>query len=190
MGLFDWLKKKRHDEIQITVEIQDSVEEKPTTESTKYDDLVLSETDFLGKAAKAKNEALDAIKAKKYDKAWGLLHDVKTNYLQHANRSEFSTRDTIRLDATVHEHFANILRIEAKHRDAFVHILYWIAANDRMTKNQQNKLSSYFNRAKFQNVDKLEIIQLIESQHPIPDYREIQTAVRGWGRREEGQNPS
>jgi hypothetical protein len=35
--------------------------------------------DFLGKAAVAKNNALTAVKAKQYDKAWRLFHEQKIN---------------------------------------------------------------------------------------------------------------
>ena len=50
------------------------------------------ENDFLGKAAESGHKAQDAVKAKKYDLAWGFYHEQKTFYMQHANCSGFTAK--------------------------------------------------------------------------------------------------
>jgi hypothetical protein len=108
--------------------------------------------DHLGKAAEAGRKAKGAIKNKKYDEAWGLLHEQKFQYMEHANLNGFNMEQTLALDADVHEHLANILRLENKHKDALTHILYWVAAqNHRPKKSHEKKLASYFNRCKLKN---------------------------------------
>ncbi|HHF3152712.1 TPA: hypothetical protein ACPJ2A_004591 [Vibrio diabolicus] len=109
--------------------------------------------DFLGKAANAGQKAKKAMKLKNFDEAWGLFHEQKSLYIQHANRSGFTANQTLALDATVHEEMANILRQEGKHNDALVHIVYWVlAGSERPIKRHDQKLKAYFNRCKFQKV--------------------------------------
>ncbi|EJG0692348.1 hypothetical protein C4G81_RS22265 [Vibrio parahaemolyticus] len=109
--------------------------------------------DFLGKAANAGQKAKKAMKLKNFDEAWGLFHEQKSLYIQHANRSGFTANQTLALDATVHEEMANILRQEGKHNDALVHIVYWVlAGSERPIKRHDQKLQAYFNRCKFQKV--------------------------------------
>lgn len=103
----------------------------------------------LGEAAVARGEALQAIRDGEHDKAWGLLHDVKSHYLQHANWYGMTARQTLALDASVHKHLANILRKEGKHHDAMVHVLYWLGAPEgRLNKSESAKFRAYFNRCK------------------------------------------
>ncbi|RZF84367.1 hypothetical protein EXT46_03360 [Pseudoalteromonas sp. CO325X] len=109
--------------------------------------------DFLGKAANAGQKAKKAMKLKNFDEAWGLFHEQKSLYIQHANRSGFTANQALALDATVHEEMANILRQEGKHNDALVHIVYWVlAGSERRIKRHDQKLQAYFNRCKFQKV--------------------------------------
>ncbi|MFA0570700.1 hypothetical protein [Vibrio gallaecicus] len=109
--------------------------------------------DFLGKAANAGHKAKAAMKLKNFDEAWGLFHEQKSLYIEHANRSGFTANQALALDATVHEEMANILRQENKHNDALVHIVYWVVAgSERPIKRHNQKLLAYFNRCKFQNV--------------------------------------
>lgn len=78
----------------------------------------------MGKAAEAGQKAKDAKRTKEYDKAWGLYHEQKMLYMQHANRSDFTNRQVLALDSQVHEDLANILRVEKKNDNALTHILY------------------------------------------------------------------
>lgn len=89
-----------------------------------------SENDCLGKAAEAGNKAKQAIKDKKFDIAWKLLHEQKQHYMEHAKKNQFSAQQALSLDSNVHESLANILRLEGKHQDAFFNILYWVIASN------------------------------------------------------------
>tara|TARA_R110002060_G_scaffold78104_2_gene90643 strand:- start:96 stop:323 length:228 start_codon:yes stop_codon:yes gene_type:complete len=59
----------------------------------------------LGKAAEAKHAAKDAIKRKKLDEAWRLLHEQKWYYGQHVNSGigGFTPASALALNSTVHE---------------------------------------------------------------------------------------
>lgn len=107
--------------------------------------------DFLGRAAKKKQLAKQAIKDKKFDDAWKYLHEQKILYLQHANRpdSGFDHLSTMVVDASIHEDLANILRLENKHKDALLNISYvykvnFTAKRPRIT--LEKKLKVYFGR--------------------------------------------
>ncbi|WP_217525245.1 hypothetical protein [Vibrio metschnikovii] len=113
----------------------------------------LTHEDFLGKAAQVGHEAKAAIKLNKFDEAWRLFHEQKSLYVQHVNQSGFTPNQALALDATVHEDMANLLRLEGRHKDALVNIVYWVlAGSERPIKRHDQKLRSYFNRCKFQNV--------------------------------------
>lgn len=108
--------------------------------------------DYLGKAAINKHQAKAAIKAKKFDVAWRLLNEQKTYYMKHANCSGFTKAQVIALDGTVHEDLANILQLEKNHIDALVNIIYWAMSGTRTKKAHVRKLTTYFNRCKFEQV--------------------------------------
>ncbi|MDO6461863.1 hypothetical protein Q4485_14220 [Granulosicoccaceae sp. 1_MG-2023] len=137
--------------------------------------------DFLGKAAEAGHKAKAAVKAKKYHEAWKLYHDQKSLYMQHANKFGFTARQTIALDASVHEDMANILRHENKHEEALVHIVYWVlAGNDRPLKRHQQKLKSYFNRCKFKKTTLSEAQRAIQLQSKMAEFKRASSSVAGW----------
>lgn len=141
--------------------------------------------DYLSMAAKAGHKAKAAVKAKEFDKAWKLYHEQKSLYLYHANRSSFTTLDTLSLDATVHEHLANILRLESKHDAALVNILYWITSQThRPIKRHHEKLTAYFNRCKFRNTPLTEASDYIALKRSSPDFSEIQLKVAEWRERQ------
>lgn len=192
MSIFDWfrlnkrsIEKPSQSRVPKTTPTQ-SINKAPTPKPEKrgppenLDDLVDHDKDFLGKAAKAKHQALAAIKARDFDTAWKHLHEQKGFYLQHASRVGFTPQQTVALDASVSENMANILRMEGKHKEAFVHILYWAISSTRSTKNQENKLLAYYKRAKFFKIGLMDVHQFIEDNSPMPDYREIQNAVKVW----------
>ncbi|EHR1165344.1 hypothetical protein L3I74_004477 [Vibrio parahaemolyticus] len=145
MGLFDFFRKNKTSNQDVTlnkpeVELNEIVEE--------FDNV-----DYLGKAASAGTKAKQAVKNKKYDKAWKLFHEQKEMYAMHANRSGFTARQALALDSQVHEELGNILRAEGKHLDAFNHILYWVCCNNnRPIQKHEQKLTAYFNRCKLKNV--------------------------------------
>ena len=140
-----------------------------------------SKHDYLGKAAEAGRKAKDAFDAKEHDKAWGLLHEQKMFYMQHANRSGFDRCQILALDSQVHEKLANILRVEKKHDQALSHVLYWVIANNRNPiKRHHQKLVTYFRRCKFQNTSVDEAIQFSSLPITHPDYLVAQSKVAEW----------
>lgn len=177
MSIFDWFKPKKPTYVAPTTA---SKPNRDPAHTKQYDRTVYSDTDFLGMAANAKHDALAAIKAKDFDTAWKHLHEQKGFYLQHANRVGFTPQQTVALDATVEENMANILRMEGKHQEAFVHILYWVTSSSGITKNKEKKLLAYYRRAKFPEIGLMDVHQFIEDNSPMPDYREIQNAVKVW----------
>lgn len=169
MGLFGIFKRKKP---------------KPDLAYENYAQEVMADfqkDDFLGKAAEAGHKAKAAIKDKQYDKAWGLYQEQKSFYMQHANRSEFTTNQALALDASVHEDMANILRLENKHEDALVNIVYWVLAGaGRPIKRHQQKLKSYFNRCKLKNTELSEVEKIIASNTKLPEFTLARSIVSEW----------
>jgi hypothetical protein len=141
----------------------------------------LSRPDFLGLAAAAGSEAREAVRAGYYNKAWGLYQDQKNLYLQHANHSGFTARQAIALDASMHQQMANVLRLEGRHADALVHILYWAAgASTRPVKAHEAKVRAYFNRCKMKNTTLDEVQVYLSSRRGPANYSGIQKQVKRW----------
>ena len=136
--------------------------------------------DHLGKAASAGNKARAAVKAADYNLAWRLYHGQKEHYLRHASRNQFTRAQTLALDACVSQDLANILRLEGKHDDALVHILYWICTSETPTKTQQQKLIAYFNRCKFKGVSHLDLHATVEILCKNPEFIQTRNAVSRW----------
>ena len=147
-----------------------------------FDDFISFEIgeDYLGKAAKAGHAAKAAIRVGQYDAAWGLLHEQKTLYAQHANKGRWNARDVLALDGSVSEQLANILRLEAKHEQALVHILYWIITSQKPIKRHEQKLRTYFGRCKFQITTLEEVQRFIGNNKKKPDFVTIQSKINEW----------
>lgn len=136
--------------------------------------------DHLGKAAGAKHAAKQAIREKRFDDAWRLLHEQQSEWLSHANRQRFTQQQTLSLLSSINEDMANVLRLEGKHDEAMVHILYCVATNSRPTQAQRKKLGSYFRRCKFEDVSSSQVDDAVERLKSKPDFREAQVVVAGW----------
>lgn len=139
-----------------------------------------SREDYLGKAASLGDEAEAAMEQGDYDSAWRLLQEMKEVYGLHAARENFAPAQTLSLDAGVSLALANILRLEAKHADALVHILYWASTEHRTAKSSQQKLRAYFNRCRFKNVSMADAEALIAESRPLPDFVHIRDVVCHW----------
>lgn len=138
-------------------------------------------SDHLGKAAREKKAASQAIKEKKYDKAWRHLNNQKAEYMKHANAFGFSPEHILALDGTVHEQMANVLGLEGKNDDALVHILYCVATTARPTKAQKKKVHTYFRRCKFDPRYEIGRADLaVRMIRKSPDYRMAQELVKQW----------
>lgn len=147
---------------------------------TKTTNPALLNGNFLGKAADAKHKALQAVKNKEFDKAWKMFHEQKVNYMQHAAWAKFTRLQTLRLDGSVSENLANVLRLEGKHSQALVHVVYWIASSREITKTQKKKLGPYLNRTGLKNITESQVWAYIKSIKTNPDYRFIQAKVNEW----------
>lgn len=169
MDLFSIFKKKKPEADPEAL----SQTEKVISEFEKYD--------FLGKAAAALHKAKAAVKSKQHDEAWGLYHEQKSFYMQHANRSNFTAKQALALDASVHEEMANILKLEGKHEDALAHIVYWVLAGvERPIKRHQQKLQSYFNRCEFKNTTLSDATKIINAQTKLPQFALARSIVSEW----------
>lgn len=171
MGFFDFLKRRSAQKPLQGDDIQSLVER---LQAGAFKE------DHLYDAAAAGAKAKEAAAAGKFDEAWGLYQDQKQHYLKHAARSGFTKAQVLALDASVSESLANILRLEGKHHDALVHIVYWVAASSRVTKSQQQKIPAYFNRCKFKNITLSEFTTLIETSRPNPDFKKFRDIIYGW----------
>ncbi len=136
--------------------------------------------DYLGEAAQFEREARLAVKEKRYDDAWRLLHLTKQQYGKHAARYGMTRRQTIALDASVHEDLANIRRLEGKHPDALIHLLYCIAKSSRPTQAQEKKLITYFERCGFADATMNDLRVLRSSAEHSASLPEIRNQVTAW----------
>jgi len=136
-----------------------------------------SDNNFLGDAAEFKQQGVLSVKNKEYSKAWEAFHKQKHCFMKHADEHNFTAQQTSALDASVGENLANILRLEGKHVDALVHIIYWVSTSSRITKVQEKKLIAYFNRSKLNDVGISQVEKFIESR---PEFARIKQQVSEW----------
>jgi len=139
MGIFDFIKNKLLGTKQ-KIETVNRHEE--------FNDLV-EHRDYLESAAEKKCEALNLIKEKRFDDAWRVLHQKKQLLMLHSNQYGCTKQQAIAIDGAVHEHLANILRLEGRHDEALIHCVYWIksSADHHITTSQLKKLPAYLNRS-------------------------------------------
>lgn len=137
--------------------------------------------DYLGPAAEARKAGKAAIKEGRHDDAWGYFHDQKSLYMQQANRSEFTALQVLALDSTVHVDLANILRLEKRDHEALAHILYVVIAQGaRASKQDEQKLATYFKRCKLQNTDIADVKKFASSKIAYPDFLSAQSKAKEW----------
>lgn len=141
----------------------------------------MNHSDYLEKAMYFQRQAEAAVKTKKFDEAWEAYNKQKQEYYRHANRYGHTAKQAVALEASVHEGFANVLRLEKKHLQAFMDILYWvIASKEHLTKKQNQKLVSYFNRCKFNKVTIDDVYKYIDSYSGLANLREISKQCQLW----------
>ncbi|MCG8608928.1 MAG: hypothetical protein MI864_00190 [Pseudomonadales bacterium] len=137
--------------------------------------------DCLGQAAELGLQIKAALNDKNYDVAWKLCHNQKKLYLKHAKKNRFTARQILAIDGGAHYQLANILRLEGKHQEALVHILYWVmSGSDRPVKAHQQKLQSYFNRCKFKNTTLAQAKMLLANQTEMPEFTLARRIVLNW----------
>ncbi len=180
MGIFNFFNKGKSQSLPGEV-----VCESDSSDDISDDEFVVSGLVFkegnLGKAAKVGHKAKDAVRAGEYDLAWSLFSEQQRIYMKHAMEQSFSAADTFTIDGSVSVDFANILRLEGKHRQALVHIIYWIVTSRFSYKTHDQKLGAYFRRCKFNNLNLCDIERFIEDSRGRPDFEAIQLMVANWG---------
>jgi hypothetical protein len=106
------------------------------------------DVDYLQLAQEKGREAKVAMREKNNAEAWELLQQQKSFYNKFSINEGSNESELIALDSSVSKDLANLLRQDKKHKDALVHIIYWVANSKTVTKDQESKLRVYFNRAK------------------------------------------
>lgn len=137
----------------------------------------ISKDDHLGLAENANYCAKLAMKNKDYKEAWSLFQERKDQFYTHTQKQDFSFYHTTMIVADVHEDFANILRLEGNHKQAFVDMIFCVAGEYPTVKYKAKKLPAYFNRAKLNDVPFEEVEEFIYSIKDLPDYAVIQKKV-------------
>lgn len=136
--------------------------------------------DYLSPAAEAGAEAARAVKAGEYDKAWAAYQEQKMLYMQHAEQSEFTGRQTIALDSSVHKGMANVLRLEKRHPDALAHVLYWAIGSQMPIKRCEAKVRAYLNRCKLKNTSLDDVLTFVASRTRVTSLALIQRQIKAW----------
>jgi hypothetical protein len=137
--------------------------------------------DYGSLSASALMRAKKAIKEKRFDDAWGLLHQAKISGVEHCKSqpNNCSRMQLIYYETRPHAAMANILRMEKKHTQALIDYTYFVTDSENLTvKYKRKKLRAYFNRAKLSNITLDEYKDFIFSMNGEPDYFKIETFVK------------
>lgn len=143
------------------------------------DEDVDGDVDYLQLAAEKGREAKLAMREKNNAEAWELIQQQKHFYSQLTDQQTISVTEMIGLDSNVSKDLANLLRLEKKHKDALVHIIYWVANSKSVTKDQESKLRAYFNRAKLTGPTVNDVMDYCLAAG-IKEFHVIQKDVDSW----------
>jgi hypothetical protein len=132
----------RPDESPPAVVVQEDGNAEPAAADVDVD------VDYLQLAQEKGREAKVAMREKNNAEAWELLQQQKSLYNKFSISEGSNESELTALDSSVSKDLANLLRQDKKHKDALVHIIYWVANSKTVTKDQESKLRVYFNRAK------------------------------------------
>jgi hypothetical protein len=152
---------------------------RPESPGTHHSDFS-PEEDHLSLAAEARRAVAVAVESEDFDEAWRLLHLVKHHYALHAAESGFTASQLRTLDGSVHEDLANVLHLEGRDDEALIQIIYWVATSEKSISRHDRKISAYFTRCNFNNVQLDEIEAFVSSVKSNPDFRLIDHQVRKW----------
>ncbi|WP_148716495.1 hypothetical protein [Chitinolyticbacter meiyuanensis] len=147
---------------------------------------VVTIDDYLGRAAEAHTKARIAWRDKHYDEAWGNLITQKQLYLQHAIREKFSAHELLALDASVDVHMANVLRMEGRHRQAFLHIMYaMMAGRTSFDIGAAERVAVYYRRAKLTKTSLSDVLDYARAHCGRVEFTEIREQTAWWFSKEE-----
>ena len=140
---------------------------------------VAADADYLVLALDKGNEAQIAMREKNNTEAWGLLQSQKQLNSKFVASQSAGADALVALDSPVSKDLANLLRQEKKHKDALVHIIYWVGNSQSVTKDQQSKLRAYVNRAKL-SVTTVDDVMGYCSADGVKQLHVVQKDVDNW----------
>lgn len=136
--------------------------------------------DYLGQAANQGTKARAAIDAGDFDAAWGHYQEMNEIYLMHATKQNFTVKQTLALIGSTHRAMAKLLKLEGRHPDALVHILYCTACSKSALHKELKHYRPYFNRCKFDCVELQEVTSRLRDWKKNPDFVGIRDTVAEW----------
>ena len=165
----------KQDEVLAVVVVKEDRNSKPIVVED-----VDGDVDYLQLAAEKGREAKLAMREKNNAEAWELIQQQKHFYSQLTDQQSISVTELIGLDSNVSKDLANLLRLEKKHKDALVHIIYWVANSKSVTKDQESKLRAYFDRAKLMGPTFDDVYDYCKAERGKKEFDVIQKDVDSW----------
>lgn len=109
--------------------------------------------DHLSQASILKKKLEELIKAKQYNEAWKLTHEISEIYIKHIRSASYgNTPDIVAwamcLSNSMSEYRAVILSKEGKHLDALLQSVWRAAVEHRPIKKYEQKMLVYLRKAK------------------------------------------
>ena len=125
------------------------------------------------------DKAKVAISEKNYANALEHLQQQKDHYLRASSKERRSKIESTILDSSVSKDLANVFRLEKKHLGALIHIIYWVANSQSITKDQESKLRAYFNRTKLKGATVEDVMEYCLADG-VKELRAIEVDVNSW----------
>ena len=125
------------------------------------------------------DKAKVAISEKNYANALEHLQQQKDHYLRASSKERRSKIESTILDSSVSKDLANVFRLEKKHLGALIHIIYWVANSQSITKDQESKLRAYFNRTKLRGATVEDVMEYCLADG-VKELRAIEVKVNSW----------
>lgn len=137
---------------------------------------------LFSQAVAVREQAAAAMKNREFDKSWGLFHQQLDIVFQYVDAAGYTDpRRVCYMEAWVREGMADQLRLERKHHQALVNLLFCVLANSEFPlKRHEKKLRAYFNRCKFKAVSLDEAVEFSKSDCLEVGLREIEAKVAEW----------
>tara|TARA_R110001583_G_scaffold93300_2_gene236122 strand:- start:972 stop:1784 length:813 start_codon:yes stop_codon:yes gene_type:complete len=142
------------------------------------------ESDYLGMAATAKHEAVDALERSQFDLAWKLEHERIQHYTNHALREGFTSEESFGLLSIVYSSLSNILRVEGKHTLGLAFYLYSVQCDGTINEGTQANIRRICRVGKLKhfesNINDFLINHVSESSVCKADLKFCQSEVNRW----------
>ena len=141
--------------------------------------LISTAETYLARAKEHGNKAKVAISEKNFANALEHLQQQKDTYLRASSKERSSKIESTILDSSVSKDLANVFRLEKKHLGALIHIIYWVANSQSITKDQESKLRAYFNRTKLKGATVEDVMEYCLADG-VKELRAIEVDVNSW----------